>query len=443
MTLENDSLRAWNASLSTTQRKSLVQSLSQAEAEALLYDWELWARPLQLAPPGDWRFWLNLSGRGVGKTRTGAEFIRARVDRYQYITLCGAIASEVRDVMVEGESGLLSVFPPWQRPVYEPSKRRLTFHTGARAEMLSADEPDRVRGRQSDLLWCDELAAWRYPESFDQLMLGFRLGLDPRCVITTTPKPTPLIKQLVQRAHPSKGDGTVVLTRESTWANVANLSKAFAQEIIARYQGTRLGRQELDAEVLDDMEGALWHRDEIEATRVRLSQVPQLTRTVVGVDPSGGVAETGIIVAARGVDGHAYVLDDLSCEGSPNRWGIAVVDALERYRADRIIAEVNQGGAMVESTIRTVDRSAPIRTVRAAQGKLARAEPVAALYEQGRVHHVRPFPELEDQMCEWEPTAGLPSPDRLDALVWALTALMLKQNMALEHLAKQAEALRR
>lgn len=427
MTPENISLASSIASLSASERRELLQKLSRRQAEALRHDWRFWARPKQMAPPGDWRFWLNLSGRGTGKTRAGAEFIRERIDTYSHITLCGAIASEVRDVMVEGESGLMSVFPDKQRPNYEPSKRRITFHSGARAVLLSADEPDRIRGRQSDLIWCDELAAWRYPESFDQLMLGFRLGEDPRCVITTTPKPTPLIKQLVARAHPEKGDGTVALTRESTYDNLHNLAPAFAAEIIARYEGTRLGRQELLAEILDDLEGALWKRDQLEGLRVRQADLPAFVRIVVGVDPSGGVAETGIVVAGLGVDGHGYVLDDCSCEGSPNLWGVAVIDAMDKYSGDRIVAEVNQGGAMVSSTIRTVRESAPIRTVHASRGKMARAEPVAALYEQRKVHHVGAFTTLEDQMCGWEPTGNQPSPDRLDALVWALTDLMIGQ----------------
>jgi phage terminase large subunit-like protein len=323
--------------------------------------------------------------------------------------------------MIEGESGLLRVFPPDQRPRYEPSKRRITFHNGAQASAYSADEPDRLRGPNHDLAWADELAAWRYLDAWDQLTLGLRIGDNPRSVVTTTPRPVPVIKRLV-----STVDGTVVVTRGSTYENMSNLAPAFIDEILKRYEGTTLGRQELHAEVLDDLEGALWQRSMLDNARV--IKHPQLKRIVVAVDPAvsnkAESAETGIVVAGIGIDDQAYVLDDLSLRGSPDEWGRAVITAYNRYNADRIIAEANQGGDMVTHTLRTVDRNAPIRLVHASRGKRTRAEPVAALYEQGRVHHVGLLSLLEDQMCAWVPDVSA-SPDRLDALVWALTELVI------------------
>jgi phage terminase large subunit-like protein len=421
----HDSLANSIASLSASERQRLIDRLTPAEAEGLLYDWRFWARPDQLLPDGEWAIALALAGRGWGKSRTGAEWVREQVEKERAgrIALIAPTSADVRDVMVEGESGLLAVFPPAERPHYEPSKRRVTFASGAIATTYSADEPDRLRGPQHDGAWADEIASWRYPEAWDMLMFGLRLGDHPQVVATTTPRPTPLIKNLAGRT-----DGTVYVVRGSTFDNAANLSPSALAELRRRYEGTRLGRQELYAEIIDDVEGALWTRQSLEDCRVRQSDLPAFTRIVVGVDPSGGVAETGIVVAGLGTDQHGYILDDCTAGGSPNAWGEAVIDALDKYEADRIVAEVNQGGAMVSSTLRTVRDNAPIRTVRAARGKQARAEPVAALYEQRRVHHVGAFPQLEDQLASWEPTSGAPSPDRLDALVWALTDLMLSES---------------
>jgi phage terminase large subunit-like protein len=368
--------------------------------------------------------WLILAGRGWGKTRTGAEFIREQVDSnsVSHIALVGPTAGDVRDTMIEGESGLLSIFPTAQRPRYEPSKRRVTFHNGAVATAFSADEPDRLRGPNHDLAWADELAAWRYPEAWDMLQLGLRIGARPRTVVTTTPKPIPLVRRLI-----ATDDGTVHMTRGSTFDNRANLASAFLDEVVSRYEGTRLGRQELYAEVLDDVEGALWNRDLLEDNRV--TQLPEMTRLVVAVDPAAGSksenAETGIVVVGIGVDKKGYVIDDVSLRGTPNDWGRAAVAAYHRHEADLIVAESNQGGDMVSHTLRTIDPAVPVKMVHASRGKRTRAEPVSALYEQGRVHHLGFHGELEDQLCSWVPDHAV-SPDRLDALVWGVTEVLVR-----------------
>lgn len=409
------------ASLPPTARaQALMAVMAKIERED---SWEKIARPEQLPPLGDWRVWLILAGRGWGKTRTGAELVRQRVEsgKWKRVALVAPTSADARDVMVEGESGILACCGG-RRPVYEPSKRRLTWWNGAIGTTYSADEPDRLRGPQHDGAWCDEPAAWRYPATWDQLMFGLRLGSNPQVVATTTPRPTPLIKGLVKLP-------TTVVTKGSTYENRANLAPAFMEQIITRYQGTRLGRQELDAEILDDVPGALWQRDLIEQYRVE--SAPDLVRLVVAVDPSVGdataekIAECGIIVAGIGRNGHGYVLSDVSLHATPAEWAKRVVGAYRVHQADRIVAESNNGGEMVRLTIRTVDKNAPVKLVSAQRAKEARAEPVASLYEQGRIHHVGTFPELEDQLCTWVPGEG-PSPDRLDALVWAFTELMVK-----------------
>lgn len=408
------------ASLSESQRTTILSTLTEDEARAILFDWPHWARDKQLPPPGTWRVWLMLAGRGFGKTRTGAEWIRAGVEAGECgrIGLIAPTAADARDVMVEGESGLLAVCPPWAYPQYEPSKRRVTWPNGAIATLFSADEPERLRGPQHDRLWCDEIRAWRYPEAFDMAMLGLRLGDDPRCAVTTTPRVSPLVKRLLN-------DPTVEVTRGSTYENRANLAGAFFTQIAGQYEGTRLGRQELYAELLEDVPGALWKRDTIEAGRWHTA--PDLIRVVVAIDPAVTAKEesdeTGIVIAGMDGDGQGYVLGDESLRASPHVWASAAVKAYAAHHADRIIAEANNGGEMVEYTLRTVDENVPVKLVHASRGKQTRAEPVAALYEQGRVHHVGYFGDLEDQMCQWLP--GESSPDRMDALVWALTDLMI------------------
>ena len=399
----------------------LFAGMEPADAAALMHDWRLWRRPKQATPPGDWTVWVLLAGRGFGKTRTGAEWVRENVVEggARHVALVGPTAADVRDTMIEGESGLLSVFPEAERPKYEPSKRRVTFHNGATATAFSADEPDRLRGPNHDLAWADELAAWRYPEAWDMLSFGLRIGKRPRVVVTTTPRPLPIIKTLLARPD-------AVVTRGSTFENRSNLASAFLTEIVARYEGTRLGRQELHAEILDDVLGALWSREMLEDARV--IRVPDLTRIVVAIDPAissnPNSAETGIVAAGVGTDGHGYVLEDRSLRASPNDWATEAVTLFHRLKADRIVAEANQGGDMVRHTLDTVERGIPVRLVHASRGKRVRAEPVAALYEQHRIHHVGMFGPLEDQLCSWVPGES-ESPDRLDALVWALTELMV------------------
>jgi len=398
--------------------------LPDEDAQTVLDDWRVWARPSQLPPEGAWRVWLLLAGRGFGKTRSGAEWVRAQAESgaAQRIALVAPTARDARLVMVEGESGLLTIAPDDQRPVFEPSKRQLTWPNGALATLFSADEPDRLRGPQFDAAWCDELAAWRYPAAWDMLMMGLRLGENPRVVVTTTPKPVKLIRALL--ASPD-----CAVTRGGTRENADNLAPGFLAAIVKQYEGTRLGRQELDAELLEDMPGALWSRDAIE--RARVDEAPVLRRVVVAIDPAASAGdnadETGIVVAALGQDSQGYVLDDLSGRFSPHDWASRALEAYRAHRADRIVAEVNNGGAMVEATLRVLDAGVSYKPVHASRGKLARAEPVAALYEQGRIHHVGAFAALEDQMCAFTggPLSHLASPDRVDALVWALSELML------------------
>lgn len=429
------------ASLNADEQAEAIAPLSDAECDALQYDWPYWARPNQLPPLGDWRFWLVQAGRGFGKTRTGAETIRMWVatGNYRIVHLVAPTAADARDVMIEGPAGLLSCYPPSERPDYEPSKRLVTFHNGAVAHAFSADEPERLRGPQCDSFWADEAAAWRFAEdAWDNLMFGFRLGDNPRGVITTTPKPIKLIRDL-------RADPHTIVTRGSSYENRANLAPAFFDSIIRKYEGTRLGRQELMAELLEDLPGALWTRALIDAGRTptRLPngqhwQPPQYVRIVVAIDPAvtsnEESDETGIVVAALGVDGHVYVLADLSLRGTPGDWALAVLRAYCEYTADRIVAEVNNGGDLVEGNLRgfvsakmglLAGQTLPCRSVRASRGKMIRAEPVAALYEQGRVHHVASFTKLEDQMCSYVPGLGEKSPDRMDALVWAITDLVI------------------
>lgn len=401
----------------STNRARLAQVVAELKRRAP-FDWRARARTEQRRPDGAWRTWLILAGRGWGKTRTGAETVRqwARENPAARIALVARTAGDVRDVIVEGESGILAVCAEHERPTWEPSRRRLTWPNGAQATTYSADVPDQLRGPQHHYAWADELAAWQYPDAWTQLLFGLRLGDDPRVVVTTTPRPTPIIRELV--ASP-----TTHVTRGRTHDNAANLAPQFLDAIVRQYEGTRLGRQELDGEILDDTPGALWKREMIRAVRV----APPLRRVVVGVDPAVSATaqsdETGIVVAALGEDDRYYVLDDRSGRYSPDQWASRVVAAYREHRADRVVAEVNQGGNLVTATLRTVDRALPITTVHARRGKALRAEPVAALYEQGRVSHVGALHTLEDQMCSWDPTGDDRSPDRVDALVYALSAL--------------------
>jgi len=431
--------------LPPARRRAVLKALGQEDARALLHAWRFWARPEQLAPgtPGaadprsDWTFWLLLAGRGFGKSRTGSEWAidQARAMPGSHGALVAPTAADARDTMVsyghestEGASGILAVSPPSFRPAFEPSKRLLTWPNGTTATLYSAEEPDRLRGPQHHWAACDELAAWgRAQETWDMLMFGLRLGDNPRCCITTTPRPIPVVRQIL-------ADPRTVTTKGTTYDNRDNLARPFFESIISRYEGTRLGRQELEAELLEDTPGALWTLGMIEAARV--AAAPALTRIVVAVDPAVSNTdrsdETGIIAAGVGpcncrgpTEQHGFILEDRSGKYSPNGWAAEAVALYHKLGADRIVAEVNQGGDLVETNVRTVDPRVAYRAVHASRGKRTRAEPVSALSEQGRIHFVGAFPALEDQLTTWDASTNARSPDRLDAAVWAITDLML------------------
>lgn len=412
------------ALLPAAQARKIIVSIPPEE---LAYDWSFWGRPEQQEPAGDWDFWLVNAGRGFGKTISGAEWCRkeaARLPRTRG-ALIGPTAADVRDVMIEGESGILARSPPEFMPDYQPSKRRLVWPNGTMAFCYSAEEPQRLRGPQHHWFWGDELAAWKYQETWDQLMFGLRLGDKPRGLVTTTPRPIPRIRELLK-------DPRCVVTTGTTYDNAANLAPTFITNLIQKYEGTRLGRQELRAELLDDTPGALWTLAMIDAGRVE--EAPELQRIAVGCDPAAGHGpdsdDTGLIVAGLGVDGHGYVLADGTCHLPPLGWGGRAVNLYHQFDANAIVAEVNQGGEMVTSNIHTVDPLVNVQTVRASKGKAARAEPVSSLYEQGRVHHVGHLGALEDQLTTYVPGPGAASPDRLDALVWVITWLMLGDDAA-------------
>lgn len=333
--------------------------------------------------------------------------------------LIAPTAADARDVLVEGESGILNLSPPKFRPLYEPSKRRLTWPNGSRATLFSADEPNRLRGPQYHWAICDEIATWQYVDAFDQLLLGLRLGKNPRVAVATTPRPIPLIKRLL-------ADPMVAVVRGSTYENKANLAPAFLEQIVKRYAGTRIGRQELNAEILDDTPGALWTRDLLEKNRV--TEYPDLKRIVISMDPSASENadsdETGIIASGLGADDHGYVLEDATLIGDPEKRAKAAIALYNKYKADAIVVEINNGGDWIPFAIHTVDKSVSVKVVHASRGKHTRAEPVASLYEQGKVHHVGYLGALEDQYCSWT-SATTDSPDRLDAAVWGLTDLMI------------------
>ena len=415
-------------------------------ADALESDWQSIARPEQLPPPGDWTIWLYLAGRGAGKTRSGAEAVRDWIEsgRCKRVALIAPTQGDCRDVLVEGESGLLSIAPNSNRPLYEPSKRRITWPNGSIATLYSSEEPERLRGPQHDGLFADELAAWKNAQTtWDNAMLGLRLGKRPRAIVTTTPKPVGLLRALLKRAGQD-----VVVSRGRTQDNQENLAPSFLTQVVSRYAGTRLGRQELDGELLEDTPGALFTRDLIEQTRRDRSALPPMKRIVVAIDPAVSMGEdsdeTGIIVAGLGVDDHGYVLEDASGRYPPVEWVRRAVGLYRTYAADRIVAEANQGGAMVETTIRTVDANVSLKLVHASKGKITRAEPISALFEQRRAHLCGTYPELEDQLCTFR-GGSADSPDRLDAMVWALTELMVEggKNLGfLEFMRMEAEAAR-
>lgn len=425
-------------------REEFILGLTDSERLALMFDWRgVWARPSQIEPAEAFEVWLVLAGRGFGKTRTGGEWVRENVENgsAKRIALVAATASDYRDVMIEGESGILALSRPDFMPVWEPSLRRVTWPNGAVAMCYAAETPNRLRGPQHDLFWADEAATWKYPrETWDNLQFGLRLGKNPRGIVTTTPRPIALIRDLV------KDPGTVV-TGGSTYENLAHLAPKFIRTVVRRYEGTTVGRQELHAELLSEVPGALWKRKQIDSGRIDPAQgtLPAMLRIVVAIDPavtSGEDADaTGIIVAGLGTDYHGYVLWDSTMHATPDEWAREAVRLYHRYQADAIVAEVNNGGDLVAYTLSTIDSTVPVYEVHASRGKRTRAEPVSALYEQGKVHHLKLPPrrdqetgqwkpileDLEDQLCTWT-TKSPDSPDRLDAMVWALTALMLEED---------------
>ncbi|PNU04658.1 DNA-packaging protein [Novosphingobium guangzhouense] len=423
----------WLRDATAAEIESHLAILDPEERREWAWHWRLWARPEQLPPAGDWRVWLVMAGRGFGKTRCGAEWTAAvaEAEPTARIALVAANLSEARAVMVEGESGLLSIGAPWRRPVFEPSLRRLTWPNGAQATLYSAAEAESLRGPQHSHAWCDEVAKWdnasgRAVMAWDNLMMGLRLGTDPRVVATTTPRAMPLVMRLIADGHAAG----VVVTQGSTYDNAANLPPRFLETMRETYGGSLLGRQELDGDLIVDIEGALWTRTLLESCRE--DAAPEPTRVVVAVDPpaSADGDACGIVVAALAADGTAHVLADASVEkAGPERWARAVAATAEAWNADRVVAEANQGGAMVGSVLRAAQVSLPLRLVHASRGKAARAEPVAALYEAGRVRHAGTFAALEDQLCGLLAGGGYQgpgrSPDRADALVWALSELML------------------
>src|SRR6056297_795575 len=423
------------------QVKEALSQLSPKQLESLHHDWSFWARPEQVEPKGDWNTWFINAGRGFGKTRAGVEWVREQVKKgHKRIAAVAATNSDIERVMVKGESGFLSVCWSGDKtykgkemgyPEWSPTKRTLTWANGAKVEFYSAEEPERLRGPQFSAAWCDELAAWnKDQDTWDMLQFCLRLGKHPRVCVTTTPKSTALVRRLVK-------DPMTHITTGSTFDNAANLADTYIQAVKDQYEGTRLGRQELYAEVLTENEGALWTADMIDACQVSRDDVPELIRKVVAVDPavSSNVESdsTGMVVAGIDINGKAYVLGDYTLKASPETWANKAVELYHEFECARIVYESNQGKDLIPSLFKTVDPNLPLRGVHASTAKIARAEPVSALYEQGKLYHIRnpedadaSLTELETQMTTYEPLGKHKSPDRYDALVWALTDLMLK-----------------
>ncbi|WP_282095651.1 DNA-packaging protein [Epibacterium ulvae] len=428
---------AWLACRSTKTKQNFLTALDDDQLQALPYCFDIWALSHQIPPAGEWRAWVILGGRGAGKTRAGSEWVRQQVEgarpfapgRARRVALLGETYDQVRDVMIEGDSGLLACAPPDRRPIWKASARKLIWPNGAEAQAFSAQDPEALRGPQFDAAWADELAKWKKgQEAWDMLQFALRLGDTPRVCVTTTPRVSPLLKDLL--ASP-----TTVQTHAPTMANRANLAPSFLAEVKARYGGTRLGQQELMGQMLSEVDGAMWSTAQL--SDFYCTDPPQLDRVVVAVDPAvtakGTSDACGILVVGANTSGpvedwRAYVLADYTTQAAgPLEWATAAVAAHARHNADRLVAEVNQGGALIETLLRQVDPHVPFRARYAAKGKSARAEPVAALYEQGKVRHLPGLTALEEQMCQMTPQGyqGTGSPDRLDALVWALTELMI------------------
>ncbi|MGL4320615.1 MAG: DNA-packaging protein [Paracoccaceae bacterium] len=433
----------WLASATADQVDAFLAGLDENAFLALPWLFEFWAVPHQLPPEGAWKTWVIMGGRGAGKTRAGAEWVRAEVEgatpdapgRSRRVALMGETIEEVIKVMIEGESGILACSPPDRKPKWNASKKELTWANGAVAQVISAHNPERLRGPQFDAAWVDELAKWpKAEEAWAQLQFALRLGANPRQVVTTTPRNVDILKSILN--NPS-----TVLTHAPTAANAAYLAETFLEEVTRRYGGSALGRQELDGEIVEDLEGTLWSNGLIEAAK-RAAQPGQFSRIVVAVDPSVsggkdgdacGIVVVGAMTEGEPKDWRAVVLEDATVQGvGPDVWARAAVAAVDRWQADRLVAEANQGGKLVESVIRTVDSLVPLKLVHASDGKTARAEPVAALYEQGRVAHVAGLSALEEQMRRMtrQGFVGRGSPDRVDALVWAMTELILEPSKA-------------
>ncbi len=445
--LSKDSLINSLSSLTLEQREQLLELLTPEEAEVAKFTWNLWARDSQLEPTthqwlqqsttaplkektieagksflDSWRTWLFLAGRGSGKTRAGAEWIRYKVenDGVKRIALVAPTAADVRDTMVEGPAGLLSVCPPWNMPVYISSKRKVIWPNGATATMFSAEESDRLRGQNNELAWCDELTSWGDPETWDMLLFGLRIGAKPQVLVTTTSKiGHKLLKSIIK-------DPYTFMTNGHTFDNIANLHPQFIEHIRKKYEGTRLGKQELEGKFIDEGTGVLWSEEMFQHLDHRPDQ--KITRVVVSIDPSitstAEGAETGIIVAGADDEGNGYILADHSGHYTPAGWGQRAVDLYHLYKANLIVAEVNNGGDMVISTIKNIDPNVKTKKVIATRGKRTRAEPVSMLYEQSRIWHCGRYPKLEEQMIDFNPEDGI-SPDRVDAAVWALHELIL------------------
>ena len=429
---------SWIGSADVALQDQFLNELDEGELMALPFLFEFWAMPHQLPPEGAWRSWVIMGGRGAGKTRAGAEWVRSMVEgarpldagRCRRVALVGETIEQVREVMIFGDSGILACSPADRRPDWEATRKRLVWPNGAVASVHTAHDPEGLRGPQFDAAWVDELAKWKKAEeTWDQLQFALRLGDDPRVCVTTTPRNVSVLKKLL--ASPS-----TVSTHAPTEANAANLAGSFLEEVRARYRGTRLGRQELDGVLLADAEGALWTSEMLEGGRIQ--KLPEFDRIVVGVDPAttagSGSDECGIVVVGAQTQGppqswRAVVLADCTVQGAtPSGWARAAISAMEQYGADRLVVETNQGGLMVGEVLRQIDPLVPLKSVHASRGKVARAEPVAALYEQGRVSHAAGLDALEDQMCRMTARGyeGSGSPDRVDALVWALHELMIE-----------------
>jgi phage terminase large subunit-like protein len=426
------------ASATVSRQRDFLAMLTHAQLATLPYLFDFWALPHQIPPKGDWRTWVVLGGRGAGKTRAGAEWVRTMVEgplphapgRAARVGLIAETMDQAREGMGFGDSGIMSVCPPDRRPEWRAGRRMLTWPNGATAQIFSAHDPESLRGPQFDAIWVDELAKWRKAEeAWDMLQFGLRLGDCPQACVTTTPRRTTMLRDLLDRPK-------TVMTHAATHANRANLADSFMAEVEGRYGGTALGRQELDGVMLSDVEGALWTVADLAA--VQVDDVPQCDRIVVAIDPPGsshagsdecGIVVVGVMMKGPVHDWKAVVLEDATVSAArPTVWAEAAIEAMHRHNADRLVAEVNQGGDMVEAVLRQVDPLVSYRSVHASKGKVARAEPVAALYEQGRVSHVRGLSALEDQMTQMAVSgfAGKGSPDRVDALVWALHDVMIE-----------------